>query len=163
MEKFGYVKANTLTNEYILRQDMNQFPETKSITANVADGATLNIDGENIVIRDLLKLTIEGILIKNSNFTQNSKIWTNMNIDRIDLSSFENRVKIIKNIVSILRKNDIGGINIILSNDDINVERLIIELAPKLREIGIKTNIVKKTQIKEETYINLVDYIITEE
>ena len=142
---------------------MNQFPETKSITANVADGATLNIDGENIVIRDLLKLTIEGILIKNSNFTQNSKIWTNMNIDRIDLSSFENRVKIIKNIVSILRKNDIGGINIILSNDDINVERLIIELAPKLREIGIKTNIVKKTQIKEETYINLVDYIITEE
>lgn len=160
--KVGYVKANTLTNEYILRQDMLEFPETKAISASIKDGTILNIDGERVIINDLLKLTSEGLLIKNSEITQNAKVWTNLTIDKVDLSNFENRLKIIKNIVSILRKNEITGINVILTNNDVNTQRLVIELAPKLRELGIKTNIVKRTQIEEDNYVNLVDYIITE-
>lgn len=45
----GYVKANVLTDEYILRQDMEQRPETKEITAKITDNSKINIERrENI-------------------------------------------------------------------------------------------------------------------
>ena len=59
-------------------------------------------------------------------------------------------------------KNEIKGINIILQDEyDINIQRLIIELAPRLKEVGIETNIVTNKNINEDIYIGIVKYIIS--
>lgn len=59
-------------------------------------------------------------------------------------------------------KNEIKGINIILPDEDnINIQRLVIELAPRLKEIGIDTNIVTNKNINEDIYTGIVKYIIS--
>lgn len=160
----GYVKANVLTNEYILRQDMPQKPKTGRISAEIKDGTILKIEQNKIIIKDLLRLTDEEITIKNTDtIKQNEKIWANLRIDNANLESYETRTKIIKNIVSIAMRNDISGINIIgIEKTDLN--RFIIELAPHLREVGIKINIVtndRHSEQYEKDYTEIVDYIIT--
>lgn len=160
----GYVKANVLTNEYILRQDMPQKPKTGRISAEIKDGTIIKIEQNKIIIKDLLRLTDEEITIKNTDtIKQNEKIWANLRIDNANLESYETRTKIIKNIVSIAMRNDISGINIIgIEKTDLN--RFIIELAPHLREVGIKINIVtndRHSEQYEKDYTEIVDYIIT--
>ena len=145
---------------------MNQKPNTKQISLNLADNTIATIDSKSIMVKDLLKMTQEGILLKNTdtnNINQNIEIWANLSIDNLDLSKFETRSKSIKNILSIAMKNDIKGINIIATSENNNLERFIIELAPQLREIGIKTNIVENeyfSNIDFEKYKDIVDYVI---
>lgn len=162
----GYVKANTLTNEYILRKDMEQEVQTQKINISLKDGAIVEIENEKVIIQDLLELNNNGILIKNTETpvrAENTKVWANLNIEDVDLSNFDERTKTIKNIASIARKDDINGINIITKNVDKNVERFIIELAPKLKERGVKANLViGVNELNEETYTGIVNYLITE-
>ena len=161
----GYVKANVLTNEYIIRQDMKQETQTKKISINIEDGSKLDIEGTKVLIKDLLSITEEGILLKNVEIINDEEmdIWANLSIENADLSNFEDRIKMIKNTVSIAMKNNIKGINIIVTNTDKNLERFIIELAPILKEVGIVINIVDEGNIDEETYTDIVNYIITRE
>lgn len=162
----GYVKANTLTNEYILRKDMEQEVQTQKINISLKDGAIVEIENEKVIIQDLLELNNNGILIKNTETpvkAENTKVWANLNVEDVDLSNFDERTKTIKNIASIARKDDINGINIITKNVDKNVERFIIELAPKLKERGVKANLViGVNELNEETYTGIVNYLITE-
>lgn len=161
----GYVKANVLTNEYIIRQDMKQNTSTKTIYSNAENDTLLEVDGDNVIIKDLLKLTSEGILIKNtdvSNTNENDKIWANLEIDNIvELNDYDNRSNLIKNVASVARKNNITAVNIILNNNEKDIERFVIELKPLLREVGILTNIVVEgDNINTENYQTIVDYII---
>lgn len=145
---------------------MNQKPETKEISISLADNSQLQIEDTYVVIKDLLKMTEEGILLKNTdiiNGNGNFEVWANLSIGNIDLSEFGNRTKTIKNILSIAMKNNIKGINVIATNNNPNLERFIIELAPVLRELGIKTNIVKNeftSSINYDNFTEIVDYII---
>ena len=142
---------------------MGQKTETSKISGNTQDGSVLNIEGNNIIIKDLLKITNEGILLKNTEFTDENSIiiWSNLEIENADISNYDNRTKLIKNIVSMVMKNNIKGINISVTSDDKNLKRFIIELAPRLKEIGVSTNIVVQNSINEELYTNIVNYIIT--
>ena len=107
------------------------------------------MSGEKILIKDLFKITNDGILL------------TNISLEDINLTKFENRYQLIRNMLSIVRKNDINGINVYVYNEDNNLQRFIIELAPRLRELGIKTNIIVNKDFKEkEVYEDIVDYII---
>ena len=161
----GYVKANVLTNEYILRQDMKQETVTRKINTSIDDNTLLNIEGESIVIKDLLKITQEGILLKNVDFTndnKDTKVFSNLELEDMNIENYTSRTKLIKNISSIAMKNEIKGINIILPDeDDINIQRFVIELAPRLKEIGIDTNIVTNKNINEDVYTGIVKYIIS--
>ena len=141
--------------------------QTQNINISLKDGETIDIDSEKIVIQDLLELTNDGILIKNTETLKNSentKVWANLKIGDVDLSNFDERTKTVKNIASIARKDDINGINIIADSIDKNVERFIVELAPKLKERGIKANLVINSNngINTETYTGIVNYLITE-
>lgn len=106
--------------------------------------------------------------MKNINFTGtegNIEIWANLSTENADLTEFDNRSQIVKNIVSIARKNEIKGINVYAYDIDQNLERFIIELSPKLRELGIKTNIIINKNFNEENkkiYEDIIDYIITD-
>ena len=108
-----------------------------------------------------LSESLPTIILKNS---ENTKVWANLKIGDVDLSSFDERTKTVKNIASIARKDDINGINIIADSIDKNVERFIVELAPKLKERGIKANLVINSNngINTETYTGIVNYLITE-
>ncbi len=162
----GYVKANVLTNEYIVRQDMGQITETKNITVDINNGSLLNIDGDKILVQDLLEMSNDGILLKNIDYTSDDssvKVWANLTIENVDLEDYYNRTKLIKNVVSIAVRNNINGINII-SNSDANIDRLVIELAPRLRQAGINTNLVINEPMKDidqSKYVGKVDYIIS--
>ena len=102
--------------------------------------------------------------MKNINFTGtegNIEIWANLSTENADLTEFDNRSQIVKNIVSIARKNEIKGINVYAYDIDQNLERFIIELSPKLRELGIKTNIIVNKNFNEENkkiYEDIIDY-----
>lgn len=157
----GYVKANTLTNEYIVRQDMHQEIETKTINISAEDGETYTIDGKKVKIKDLFEITQEGILLKNSITISNGEeeTWANLTMDDIDLSNYNVRTELVKNIATLSRRNEIDGINVVLTKNE-DIERFVIELAPKLNEIGIITNIIVTEEINEESYIDIVSYII---
>ena len=143
---------------------MEQRTQTKRISVSVADGEILDIENKKVLIKDLLEITEEGILLKNTAITGTAditEVWANLTIGEINLEDFDDRTEITKNIVSMARRNEIKGINIILTNNNENLERFIIELAPKLKEIGVITNVVVEESINEETYTDIVNYIIT--
>ena len=59
-------------------------------------------------------------------------------------------------------ENDISGI-VVDFNGIENKEgmlRFIIELTPRLREVGVNTSIVLNENIEKDNYTNIVDYII---
>ena len=69
----------------------------------------------------------------------------------------------IDEIVSKAIENDINGISIDFKEVDTNnMIRFIIEIAPKLREIGITSCIVLNNNINVQDYIDIVDYIVEE-
>ncbi len=147
----GYVKANVLTNEYILRQDMNQNIETKDLSISIANDTMLEINGRKTVIKDLLTMTEEGILLKNVELpdeNQDIDIWANLEIENAKLTNYNDRTKVIKNIISIVMKNNIKGVNILIKNNNEEIERFVTELSPRLREIGIIINVVKERRNK---------------
>lgn len=156
----GYVKANVLTNECILRQDMLQDVKTKHISIETKDGTRLTIEGETIVIRDILSLTKDGILLRNNIEEESGNIWVNLKIQDVQLNKYEERCKYIKNIIKVVMKNNINGINVLIDENSEYTERFIIELAPRLRELGIKTNVVLKENTNSDNYKTIVNYII---
>lgn len=165
--KIGYVKANTLTNEYIVRQDMQNKRETKKVNVNLQNNDIKQIDNKRVVIRDMFIASNEGVILKEAmetNKNENNNIWATLSINNdLNLKDFTKREEIIKNIVSIAYTYKINGININTSEDNGGIERLIIELSPRLREMGISLNLILNSSIDENKYNGIIDYLIINE
>lgn len=176
MESCGYVKANKLTSEYIIRQDMqkNEKAETISIE-NYRNGSFDLIKNNNIKkinIKTVFNIKANKIEIKyNSEDTQSdSKIWVCISNKLLEeqinliLKEYKTRTNIINTIVNEVIENNVNGVIIDFDNIEDNekevVKRFMIELTPKLREIGIDTCIVLNKNIEKNDYMNIVDYII---
>ena len=58
----------------------------------------------------------------------------------------------------------VRGINLDFQNvtSQKNFERFIIELTPRLRELGITTNVILNNSFEETNLVGVVDYLITE-
>jgi len=165
--KIGYVKANTLTNEYIVRQDMQNKRKTKKVNVNLQNNDIKQIDNKRVVIRDMFIASNEGVILKEAmetNKNENNNIWATLSINNdLNLKDFIKREEIIKNIVSIAYTYKINGININTSEDNGGIERLIIELSPRLREMGISLNLILNSSIDENKYNGIIDYLIINE
>ena len=177
MELSGYVKANILSNEYIVRQDYNNTIETKQITLSLQDGTNILLhndeeDTTEITIKTLFRFTENGTIgINQENFeTNDNVIWATISNDGIErqtnelINNYEQRTELIDTIVSYIYKYRVRGVNLDfkeVENQD-NFYRFIIELAPRLRELGITTNVVLNNSFNEENLIGVVDYIISE-
>lgn len=163
----GYVKANKLGNEYIVRQDMQERGEAIKISKEDYNAGKFVVSNNNVIIRDIF----------NNNELQVSeketyKVWSSISNDLISeqgnklfesiLKDYKERTTFIDLIVKKAIENDITGIVIDFTNiqDKEMAKRFAIEFAPKLREIGISTGIVLNYNIEEQDYINIVDYII---
>lgn len=161
--ELGYVKANTLDNEYILRQDMKKKGEAKEILINSTE---LTIYKENVKT----KITIQNIVDVEKPYekTNTEELWvilSNENLEEyIDnvMSDYKKREELINAIINKMVKNNLSGIIIDFTgfNNYENVLKFVNELMPQLREIGITTGIKINEGIKKEDFIKIVDYII---
>lgn len=140
----GYVKANKLDDEYIIRQDMEQKQIAKKIKIDLSQNQ-FNYTDENGEV----------------------KLWQTINLKSMSndieemLKDYKTRTQTIDVVMNLLGGNDIKGININFDGiEDKEVcKRFAIELSPKLREIGITTCVTLTKDMKTKEYENIVDYI----
>lgn len=173
----GYVKANVLTNEYIVRQDFNDKIETKEIALNLKDGSNFtlynnNQEGTRITIKTLFNFNTNGIIgINQENFeTGDEAIWATISNKSLErqinekIANYKTRTELIDTIVGFVSKYRVRGINLDFQNvtNQDNFDRFIIELTPRLRELGITTNVILNNSFEETNLVGVVDYLITE-
>lgn len=173
----GYVKANVLSNEYIVRQDFNDKIETKEIDLNLKDGSsftlyTNNQQGTKITIRTLFDFDTNGIIgINQENFENGDDvIWATISNKSLErqmnekIANYKTRTELIDTIVSFVSRYRVRGINLDFQNvtNQNDFDRFIIELTPRLRELGITTNVILNNSFEEINLVGVVDYLITE-
>ena len=149
--KLGYIKSNRLENEFTIREDMED------------EGTT--IDGVNVVSPAFFYLDEDGDFKENigssgENYIQwahnnGYKVWPmvsnavaaneSLDITSKIMNSYTSRKELIDDIVNACVKYDLDGINIDFENmksDDKDMySRFIIELTPRLKEIGMVTSV----------------------
>ena len=165
----GYVKANKLGDEYIVRQDMQPRGEASNVLRENYNKGTFTISNNKIVIKDIFSSKETEV----ENFTEDTyKIWSPISSNSIMnegndllvgiLGDYKSRTTFIDLIVKKAIENNISGIIIDFKGieDEELFRRFVIECTPKLREIGISTCIVMNENIEKENYINIVDYIV---
>ena len=115
-----------------------------------------NMEGVNVVSPSFYQINADGTVDKNVSkeyiewaHFHNYKVWptiSNVQLNNIDamshiLSSYDTREYAIENIIKSLTENNVDGINIDFENmykeDKDKFSRFIIELKPRLRDIGM--------------------------
>ena len=166
--KLGYVKENTLTNELTLREAIEKEEQIKekismawdyySEYVNVPDRTGTNIKGVNVMSPSFFSLVDEGKGAITDNAGEEGKkyvAWAHSNGDMVwpilsnnsykettseIMKDYNLRQGLIENIVSLVLKYDLDGINIdfeYMKEEDKDLfSRFIIELKPRLSEIG---------------------------
>lgn len=140
----GYIKANKLDNEYIVRQDMESKQMAKIIKIDLTQ-SQFNYTDEN----------------------RETKLWQTIDLKSMSedindiLSDYKTRTQLIDVIMNLFKGNEVKGININFDGIDNNemCKRFAIELSPKLREIGITTCVTLTKDMNTKDYKNIVDYI----
>ena len=170
MELFGYIKANKLTSDYILRQDMQEKEEATIISIDDYTSKQLNVNNKKINVKTTFFINENNIGIsKNfektaSDYKNWASISSNLSGNQIDtiLNDYKSRTKLIDTIIDKVIENNINGIVIEFSQDQQKESalRFVIEIAPRLREFGITTSIVLNENIEKSDYISSVDYIV---
>ena len=168
MEYFGYVKANVLDNEYILRQDMESYGEAKELFIEGGNFTFYNKDVKtNVVLKNMLEIEEEYVPTINEE-NQKEEMWAVLSNNNIEeylesvIKDYEQRQELITSIVRKLNKNNISGLilNVQNINDYDSTQKFIQELTPRLREIGICVGVKINDEIKEKDFINIVDYLV---
>lgn len=163
----GYVKQSSLINRTEVRDDLEvdkingkvsiMWDYYNSYTS--APTRTEKIEGINVVSPSFYELEKDSTLSTNIgesginyiNWAHSNgyKVWptcTNTYLDDLDamsgmMSNFDTRKKLIDNIIATVSQNQIDGINIDFENmymeDKDKYSRFLIELAPRLQEIGL--------------------------
>ncbi len=168
----GYIKESKLINKVAVRDDLEKEKIDGKIGLvwdyynqyTAAPARTEQIKGADVVLPSFFELRSDGSLavnIGNSgmnyiNWTKqaNLKVWpvlSNSMLNDLDamsniLSTFETRANLIENIIDQLVKIDVDGIYIdfedMYKDDKDNFSRFLIELAPRLREIGMTLSVL---------------------
>lgn len=170
---YGYVKANKLTSEYIIRQDMNKREEATTISREDYQRKEFNLakssNTEKINVRTVFEIKENnlGINMESENLERNNKTWISISNSlmkkQIDLmlQEYKTRTNLIDTITNEVIENNISGVIIDFSEvEKEHLKRFIIELTPKLREAGIDTCVVTNENVEKNDYIDIVDYII---
>lgn len=170
--KVGYIKSNKLANEITVREEMKaekQITEKVNLTwdyystyGSAPDRSGTSIEGINVVSPSFLYLDENGKLQENIgnsgkeyiNWAHDNgyKVWpmvsnaeAGLTVTSKIMNSYENRQKLIEDIVDKCVEYKLDGINIDFENmkkeDKDLYSRFIIELTPRLKEIGLITSV----------------------
>lgn len=170
----GYVKANKLGEEYIVRQDMPKREQATRIQRNNYDSRVFEILEKDttkmINLKNVFNISKDNIEVfeKETNNQSNSKNWAVITNEALGketnevLKDYKMRTNLIELIAKKVIENNINGISIEFTaiEDKESMKQFVIECTPKLREIGISTCVVLNENIEEQDYINIVDYIV---
>lgn len=170
----GYVKANKLGDEYIIRQDMQERNQAIKIQKDNYQNKSFEISDDmetkNIILKNIFTISKNNVEVsdKTNDDSTSNKIWASITNKSLEnqtneiLKDYRLRTTLIDLIVERAIENDINGISIDFSGieDKESMIRFAIEITPKLREIGISTCIVLNQNIEDQDYINIVDYIV---
>lgn len=173
--KLGYIKANKLTNEITVREDMHEEKQVEgkinlvwdyySTYASAPDRSGQTIEGINVVSPAFFYLDTNGRLKENIGekgkayieWAHNNgyKVWPmlanaeaakeSLSITSNIMNNYEKRKELIEDIVNVCVKYKIDGINVDFENmkqeDKDMYSRFIIELTPRLKEMGLVTSV----------------------
>ena len=168
----GYVKESKLINKKAIRENLEKAKINGKVSMcwdyynqyTAAPTRQGTIKGVNVVCPSFFELRSDGSIAVNVGNSgkhyiswakeNNLEIWpvlSNSMLNNLDavsniLSTFETRANLIDNIIDELVKIDVNGIHVDFENmykeDADNYSRFIIELAPRLREIGMKLSVL---------------------
>ena len=183
----GYVKQSKLSNIEKIRDNLEKEKINVNILKNASDlskkytNAKLDDDKINVVIPTFFYVdsgkSEPQILDKTNSNTEkyikymnwvkeNSiEVWptlTNNSEVSNSLRTYTDRNKVINNLYYILVEHEFQGVNINFEKiDDVNsFNRFIIELTPRLKELGLKVAITANKNIDTEKLKDVVDTII---
>lgn len=173
--KLGYIKANKLTNEITVRENMHEEKQVEgkinlvwdyySTYASAPDRSGQTIEGINVVSPAFFYLDTNGKLKENIGekgkayieWAHNNgyKVWPmlanaeaakeSLSITSNIMNNYEKRKELIEDIVNACVKYKIDGINVDFENmkqeDKDMYSRFIIELTPRLKEMGLVTSV----------------------
>ena len=162
----GYIKANKLTGEYIVRQDMEERGKAKVISKADYSKNKFEIENKRINVQKLIMN--ENDLEINNNAEEDIKVWVDISNEYLEgqtntlLKDYKTRTNLIDRIVNEAVENNIKGIVIDFNkiNEKWYLKRFMIELTPKLRELGITTSIVINESMEKSDYEDIVDFIV---
>lgn len=167
----GYVKANKLGDEYIVRQDMLKIEGATKISKDIYNTKMFETAKNKVVVKDIFNINSSNIDVLEQTDSNDGdyKIWSSISNKNQEneilqgvLNDYKVRTAFIDLIVKNAIQNNLNGISIDFTGieDKENLKRFVIECTPKLREIGISTCIVLNENMEEQDYINIVDYIV---
>lgn len=170
----GYIKANKLGDEYIVRQDMQERNEAIKIQRSDYENKLFEISDDTgakkIILKNIFNISKDNVEVSEEidNEDESYKVWATISNKALEsqtngiLQDYKSRTTLIDTIVSKAIENNINGISIDFTGieDKESMIRFAIECAPKLREVGISTCIVLNQNVEEQDYINIVDYIV---
>ena len=160
----GYIKKTDIINREVVRENLTKNKINGKVSlvwdyyesGENAPNREGKIEGVNAVSPSFYQLNADSTINKNVSreyiewaHFNNYKVWptlSNMDLNNIDtmssiLSTFESREVLIENILRTLTENSVDGINIDFENmykeDKDKFSRFIIELAPRLHEVGL--------------------------
>lgn len=173
--KIGYIKDSKLENEYTVRENMEEEKQIDgkinltwdyySTVGSAPDRSGTTIDGINVVSPAFFYLDEKGNFKENIGnkgqayiewaHSNGYKIWPmfsnaeaatkSLSITSDIMNSYEQRQKLIENIVKACVKYKLDGINVDFENmkqeDKDMYSRFIIELTPRMKEIGLVTSV----------------------
>ncbi len=168
----GYIKESKLINKEEVRGDLTKEKIDGKVGIvwdyynqyTAAPTRTETIKGADVVLPSFFEVRSDGSLAVNvgnsgKNYInwakqENLKVWpvlSNSMLNDLDsmsniLSTFENRSNLIDNIINELVKIDVDGLYVdfedMYKEDKDNFSRFIIEIAPRLREIGMTLSVL---------------------
>lgn len=160
----GYLKSSELVDKRNVRETINTKQISGKVNLvwdyyepdEDAPKREGSIEGINSVSPSFYQLESDGTISKNVSrdyiewaHFNNYKVWptlSNVQLSDIDamsniLSSYDSRANLIENIVKALTESKVDGVNIDFENmykeDKDKFSRFVIELAPRLREMGM--------------------------
>lgn len=129
-------------------------------------------ESTKIVIKSLFNFVENGnIDISESDFEAgDTAIWATISNKGLEkqsnnlINDYETRSQLIDTIVNFVSKYRVKGINIDFKEveNQHEFDRFIIEITPRLRELGMTTNIILNSSLKDESFVGVVDYLISE-
>lgn len=157
----GYVKANTLKDEQIIKPDETKDIQTKQISVSLTSKEPTTIYTENQI-----KIQVQNWKeLNNSNLEFEKWIVIDNEYFQKDLKdafiNYNSRNQCINTIVETAKQNNVNAIILNLENIEERLySRFILEIAPALRSNNIRINVVENDNIKEENIVGIVDFII---
>lgn len=180
----GYVKTKKISDAEKIRDNWIETQVNVNILKDASDmskkysDVSLSSEKTNVVIPTFFYIDTNGtILDKTASTTEdytkymnwikekNIEVWATLanNIEVSNsLRTYSERNKIINSLYYTLVEHQFSGVNINFEKiDDVNsFNRFIIELAPRLKELGLKVSITYNKNVDKDKLNNIVDFII---